>query len=183
MVICRLHERRFRLLSQRQVYLISLLLVYLIKLFPVLSSSVCSVAVKIENHSPVQKSSKQFLIRTNPPAIVQLGVPPIRVLVLRVLNKTAWKDLPDSYLYSRIRLEVKVLGARKALQLTMCWKKTLKAKGLSSTRFSHLACWIGKVDILGHSDKGEEDQVSLRNSQSHLLEGKFSLLLKYLNVR
>ena len=77
------------------------------------------------------KSSKQFLIRTNPPAIVQLGVPPIRVLIIRVLNKTAWKNLPDSYLYSRLRLEVKVLGARKALQFDNVLKTTLKARGQS----------------------------------------------------
>ena len=77
------------------------------------------------------KSSKQFLIRTNPPAIVQLGVPPVRVLVLRVLNKTAWKNLPDSYLYSRLRLEVEVLGARKALQFDNVLKTTLKASGQS----------------------------------------------------
>ena len=101
-----------------------------------------------------------------------------------MLNKTSWKNLPDSYLYSRLRLEVKILGARKALQLTTHWKQhSGPGVSLSRTLFSHLACWIGKVDILGHPDEREEDQVSLRNSQSHLLNGKFSLLLKYLNVR
>ena len=105
------------------------------------------------------KRSKQFLIRTNPPAIVQLGIPPIRVLVLRVLNKTAWKNLPHSYLYSRLRLEVEVLGAGKALQFDNVLKTTLKASGHWSWSFSAgLTSLAGseKLTFLGIRMKGRK---------------------------